>query len=146
MIPGYGRMTKPDPMQGGEAGPPPPPPEPPRETNSEELGSNAFGALPSLELLERMQNGEDAARDELVRRYWPRLQRWARGRVPAGARDLYETDDLVQETMVTALGRLEDFEPEYDGALIASGSPGRLRRVVGRDDQRRLKLMSKVTP
>ncbi len=60
----------------------------------------------SMVLLERMRGGEHAARDELIRRYWPRLERWARGRLPASARDLYETVDVVQETLIAALRRL----------------------------------------
>jgi RNA polymerase sigma-70 factor (ECF subfamily) len=79
----------------------------------------SIDTLPSLTLLIRMQNGDAEAREELVRRYWPRLQRWARGRLPANTRDLYDTTDLVQETMLMALHRLEEFEPEHDGALQA---------------------------
>jgi RNA polymerase sigma factor (sigma-70 family) len=74
-------------------------------------------SLPTLTLLERMQQGEAAARDELIRRYWPRLERWARGRLPAAARDLCDTGDLVQETMIGVLGGLEHFTPRHDGAL-----------------------------
>jgi RNA polymerase sigma-70 factor (ECF subfamily) len=76
-------------------------------------------ALPSMILLQRLQQGDDRAREELIRRYWPRLQHWARGRLPRGARDLYDTNDLVQETMVAALGRLDDFTPEHNGSLLA---------------------------
>ena len=79
----------------------------------------------SMVLLERMRGGEHAARDELIRRYWPRLERWARGRLPASARDLYETVDVVQETLIAALRRLED--PEADD--IAS-LPAYLRTAV----------------
>ena len=64
-------MTTSDPRQRGEADPPS---EPSRE-QTEEAGSDALAALPSLMLLARMQQGEEKARDELVRRYWPRLQR-----------------------------------------------------------------------
>jgi RNA polymerase sigma-70 factor (ECF subfamily) len=76
-----------------------------------------------------MQHGEVAAREALLRRYWPRLERWARGRLPAGARDLYETGDLVQETMLKALGRLEAFEPQHDGALQAYFRAAILNRI-----------------
>jgi RNA polymerase sigma factor (sigma-70 family) len=75
--------------------------------------------LPSVVLLAQVQRGETAALDTLVRRYWPRLERWARGRLPERARDLHDTGDLVQETLVAALGRLHDFVPEHDGALLA---------------------------
>jgi RNA polymerase sigma-70 factor (ECF subfamily) len=86
-----------------------------------------------------MQEGDALARNELVRRYWPRLERWARGRLPARARDLYETGDLVQETMVAALGRLEDFEPQHDGALLAylrTAVLNRIRSLAGRARRR----------
>jgi len=88
----------------------------------EERGADpiaAYSPVSSLVLLARMQQGELAARDELVRRYWPRLERWARGRLPDHARSLHDTGDLVQETMIAALDRLQDFEPEHDGALFA---------------------------
>ena len=75
--------------------------------------------LSSLVLLAQVRQGEAAALDALIRRYWPRLERWARGRLPARARDLHDTGDLVQETMVTALGRLDEFVPQHDGALLA---------------------------
>jgi RNA polymerase sigma-70 factor (ECF subfamily) len=86
-----------------------------------------------------MQEGDREARDELVRRYWPRLERWARGRLPAAARDLYETGDLVQETMIAALGRLDDFEPEHDAALLAylrAAILNRIRTLAGRARRR----------
>ena len=105
------------------------PPSPPGPTE----------ALPSLVLLARMQGGDAGARDELLRRYWPRLARWASGRLPAGARDLYETGDLVQETMMAALGRMEDFEPQHDGALLAylrAAILNRIRSLAGRTRRR----------
>lgn len=79
----------------------------------------SIGDLPSLVLLERLQRGEFAAREELVRRYWPRLAAWARGRLPQRARDLYDTTDLVQEAFAAALPRLKEFQPEHEGALLA---------------------------
>jgi RNA polymerase sigma factor (sigma-70 family) len=75
--------------------------------------------LSSVALLLRVRGGDDVARDELLRRYWPRLERWAHGRLPALARDLHDTGDLVQETLLAAIQRLEEFEPRNDGALIA---------------------------
>ena len=57
----------------------------------------------SLVLLERAQQGDAAALDELCRRYIPRLENWAAGRLPLHARDLHDTADLVQEAMVRRL-------------------------------------------
>jgi RNA polymerase sigma factor (sigma-70 family) len=91
--------------------------------------SNVLENLPSVVLLSRLKEGNHAARDEIIRRYWPRLERWARGRLPPGARDLYETGDLVQETMLAALKRLEEFEPRHDGALPAYFRAAILNRI-----------------
>lgn len=74
---------------------------------------------PSVILVERMQQGDGSAREQLIERYWPRLERWARGRLPSGARDLCDTVDLVQDTLVAALHRLPEFVPQHDGALQA---------------------------
>ena len=82
-----------------------------------------------MELLEHLKDGNAAARDELIRRYWPRLERWAHGRLPAAARDLYETGDLVQETILAALKRLEEFEPRHDGSLPAYFRTAILNRI-----------------
>ena len=51
----------------------------------------------SVELLERARAGDSDALDRLLGRYLPRLRRWASGRLPRRARDLSDTDDLVQE-------------------------------------------------
>lgn len=84
---------------------------------------------PSLVLLKRMQSGDAAAREELIERYWPRLERWAHGRLPIGARDLHDTTDLVQDTLVAALNRLHEFAPEHDGALQAYFRVALLNRI-----------------
>jgi RNA polymerase sigma-70 factor (ECF subfamily) len=73
----------------------------------------------SLDLLERAQAGDGAALDALIARYLPRLRRWAHGRLPAWARDLAETQDLVQETVVKAFTHIERFEIRGEGALQA---------------------------
>jgi RNA polymerase sigma-70 factor (ECF subfamily) len=70
-------------------------------------------------LLQRVQGGDSAALELLLARYLPRLRRWARGRLPVWARDLADTSDLVQETLVRTFKRLDDFENRGDGALDA---------------------------
>lgn len=55
----------------------------------------------------------------LLARYLPRVRRWARGRLPQWARDLADTNDLVQDTLVRTFKRLDDFENRGDGALDA---------------------------
>jgi RNA polymerase sigma-70 factor (ECF subfamily) len=73
----------------------------------------------SLTLLERAQAGDRDALDALIGRYLPRLRRWASGRLPPWARDLADTQDLVQETVVQAFKGIDRFEVRGDGALQA---------------------------
>ena len=70
-------------------------------------------------LLERVRAGAPDARDRLVQRYLPSLQRWARGRLPAHARDLSDTDDLVQVTLMRALDKVQGFEHRGEGSFLA---------------------------
>jgi RNA polymerase sigma factor (sigma-70 family) len=73
----------------------------------------------SLSLLERAQTGDEQAMEMLLDRYRPRLERWARGRLPAWARDLADTHDLVQETLIQAFKKVDGFEIRGDGAFQA---------------------------
>jgi RNA polymerase sigma-70 factor (ECF subfamily) len=73
----------------------------------------------SFHLLRRAQAGDEEALDRLVSRYLPRLQRWATGRLPRWARDLADTHDLVQDTLVRTFRRIDRFEPRGEGALQA---------------------------
>jgi RNA polymerase sigma-70 factor, ECF subfamily len=73
----------------------------------------------SLLLLDRARAGDDAALEELLSRYLPRLRRWASGRLPPAARDLLDTEDVVQETLVKTVRNLGRIEVRDDGALQA---------------------------
>ena len=88
----------------------------------------------TLHLLERVRAGDDGALDTLLGRYLPRLQRWARGRLPRWARDLTDTDDLVQETLLRSFKQLERFDNRGDGALHAYLRQAVLNRI--RDELR----------
>jgi RNA polymerase sigma-70 factor (ECF subfamily) len=79
----------------------------------------------SLTLLGRAQHGDAIAMEALMGRYLARLQRWASGRIPAKARSLLDTDDVVQDALLNTFRRLDDFQPRHDGALLAY-----LRQVV----------------
>jgi len=70
-------------------------------------------------LLERIREGDAAARDRLLARYLPILRSWSHGRLPAHARGLADTDDLVQISLVQALNHLERFEVRREGAFLA---------------------------
>jgi RNA polymerase sigma-70 factor (ECF subfamily) len=73
----------------------------------------------SLSLLSRAQHGDSVALEALMGRYLARLQRWAHGRLPASVRGLLDTDDVVQDTLLNTLRRLDHFQPKHDGALLA---------------------------
>jgi len=70
------------------------------------------------ELLHRIRAGDARARERLLARYLPMLRRWAHGRLPAHARDLADTDDLVQVTLLRALGHLDTFEYAGSGCFL----------------------------
>ena len=72
-----------------------------------------------MTLSTRAQAGDQEALETLLDRYRPRLQRWARGRLPDWARDLADTHDLVQETLIQAFRKVEGFEIRGDGAFQA---------------------------
>ncbi len=73
----------------------------------------------TVRLCEQIREGDAAARAVLIERYFGALHRWARGRLPRNARSEMNTEDLVQETMVRALGRLEGFKPGETGSFLA---------------------------
>lgn len=87
-------------------------------------------------LLEKIREGDAEARNALCQRYLGPLRRWARGRLPSGARDLLDTDDLVQETLVSSLRHAEDFEYQRKGAFESYLRRGVLNRI--RDELRRV--------
>lgn len=91
----------------------------------------------SLTLLERARAGDRTALDLLVARYLPRLQRWASGRLPRWARDLADTQDVVQETLFQTFQRIEAFDSRGEGALQAYLRQAVLNRI--RDELRRAK-------
>jgi RNA polymerase sigma-70 factor (ECF subfamily) len=73
----------------------------------------------SIGLLARIRGGDSEALNRLLARHLPALQRWAHGRLPPGIRDLEDTADLVQETVIQALKHLDHFEYRREGALQA---------------------------
>lgn len=70
-------------------------------------------------LLQRIRSGDDAAREELLRRVMPLLERWAHGRLPGAARGAIDTADLVQVSVMRALTRVGQFESAHPGAFFA---------------------------
>ena len=80
-------------------------------------------------MVERANAGDQQALDRLIARHLPPLRRWARGRLPKWARDLADTDDLVQDTLLQTFRRLDVFEVRGPGALLAYLRQALLNRV-----------------
>jgi len=72
---------------------------------------------PTIELVVKAREGNREAVEALLQRCLPQLKRWAHGRLPAAARGSLDTGDLVQETVLHVLRRLDTFEPRHVGAM-----------------------------
>jgi RNA polymerase sigma-70 factor, ECF subfamily len=73
----------------------------------------------TTDLLTRARSGDVAALDTLFARHLPVLRRWASGRLPQWARDIGDTADMVQDTLLETFKNIETFESRGDGALRA---------------------------
>jgi len=99
--------------------------------------SGAQGLDSTYALVERAKTGDREALNDLFARYLPSLRRWASGRLPQWTRGRMETDDLVQETVIRALQRIDRFESRHEGALQAYLREAVMNRI--RDEVRRSK-------
>src|SRR5262245_33786527 len=79
----------------------------------------------TLTLVTRARQGDRAAMELIAARYQLALTRFAHGRIPAAARGLVDTCDIVQLAIVRTLGRLDSIELSASGSLLAY-----LRRAV----------------
>ena len=89
----------------------------------------------TVHLLERARQGDPQALERLLARHLAPLQRWAKGRLPRWARDLADTEDLVQDALLNTLRRIDEFDPRGVGALHAYLRQAVINRV--RDELRR---------
>jgi RNA polymerase sigma-70 factor (ECF subfamily) len=99
-------------------------------------GSGDDALESTIELLARAKQGEERAVEQLFQRCLPSLRRWARGRLPYYARDLADTQDVVQEAILSTLHRLNSFESRHQGALQAYLRQAVVNRI--RDEIRRV--------
>ena len=76
-------------------------------------------------LLDRVRRGSQSALGALFTRYASWLRRWARGRLPAWARDGLDTSDLVQDALHGTLARVSTLRSAHAAALRSY-----LRRAV----------------
>ncbi len=107
------------------------PPEHPADVQATGVGDPES----TFALIARARAGDLEAVERLFARHLRPLQRWASGRLPKWARDLADTDDLVQDTLLQTFKRIGDFEPRRVGALQAYLRQEVLNRL--RDELRR---------
>jgi RNA polymerase sigma-70 factor (ECF subfamily) len=105
---------------------------------------SASGHLPPLEaevtldLLERVQHGDNDALEALFIRCMPTLRRWASGRLPTSAQGGQDAIDIVQDTLLSSLRHLQHFDARHHGALQAylrQAVMNRIRDQIGRRDR-----------
>jgi RNA polymerase sigma-70 factor (ECF subfamily) len=89
----------------------------------------------TFDLIDRARAGDQRAIDRLFARHLKPLQRWTRGRLPQWARDLADTEDLVQDVLLQTFKRIDTFEVRRVGALQAYLRQAVVNRI--RDELRR---------
>jgi RNA polymerase sigma-70 factor, ECF subfamily len=108
-------------------------PDPPPDDEGEDA---LLSDEPTIELVVRAQTGDRPAVEALLQRSVPQLKRWAHGKLPAAARGSLDTGDLVQETVLHVLRRLDTFQPRHVGAMQAYLRQSVLNRI--RDEIRKI--------
>jgi RNA polymerase sigma factor (sigma-70 family) len=83
----------------------------------------------TLVLLERAQQGDQAAAHELVGRAAPPVRRWARGRLPSYVRQDANTEDVVQDALMQTLKSLKRIRHQSVGGLQAYLRTSVLNRI-----------------
>jgi len=93
-----------------------------------------FSPAETVELVQRAKDGDEHALEQLILRVRPRIQRWAHGRLPRGARSMLDTVDIVQDVLVSSVRHLDNFEQRGPGAFLAYLRRGLVNRL---EDERR---------
>ena len=81
-------------------------------------GEQEFEPESSFALVLRARRGDEAALNDLFERYSKRLRVWAHGRLPPWARGPADTQDVVQDTLLQVVRKLDAFEPRHEGAFL----------------------------
>jgi RNA polymerase sigma factor (sigma-70 family) len=82
------------------------------------------------------RGADRGALEQLLVRCLPHLRRWAHGRLPRWARRAADTADLIQDTVLRTLSRLDAFQPRHPNALGAYLREAVRNRI--RDEHRRV--------
>lgn len=90
-------------------------------------------------LLRLAASGNSNAREQLFARLHPRLTAWASTRLPAGARQLCDTSDLVQKVLTATDRRLASIDLERTGDIyryLRTGILNAIRNEIDRVSRR----------
>lgn len=109
------------------------------ESSSVRRRVDPLGPEATVDLINRVKGGDEAALERLLQRCIPALRRWASGRLPRTARGMLETVDLVQDAVMACMRRLDVFEVRHQGALQAYFRQAVMNRILDivRQQQRR---------
>lgn len=110
--------------------------DPPPDAGATGRSDALLSDEPTLELVVKARGGDREAVEALLQRCLPGLKRWAHGRIPPAARGSLDTGDLVQETVLHVLRRLDAFEPRHVGAMQAYLRQSVINRI--RDEVRKI--------
>jgi RNA polymerase sigma factor (sigma-70 family) len=100
-----------------------------------QTGETSASLESTFDLIERVRRGDKDSLDRLMARHIGPLRRWVTGRLPRWARDMSDTDDLVQDALLRTFTKVEDFDVRGVGALQAYLRQAVVNRV--RDELRR---------
>lgn len=100
-----------------------------------QTGETSSSLESTFQLIERVRQGDKGSLDRLMARHMGPLRRWVSGRLPRWARDLSDTDDLVQDALLRTFTKIDAFDVRGVGALQAYLRQAVVNRV--RDELRR---------
>lgn len=100
--------------------------------------NDRWKSMTTQRLVDHAARGDELAIQALHDRLRPRLTRFAHGKLPASARDLCNTADLVQDVLSRSLTKVVGFEQDGGGvfAYLCTGIRNAVRNEVRRTDRR----------
>jgi RNA polymerase sigma-70 factor (ECF subfamily) len=72
----------------------------------------------TLDLVRQAQGGDRDALERLLHRYYERVRRAVRARLGQRLRNHMESGDILQQTLIKAVEKFNDFEMRHEGSLI----------------------------
>lgn len=89
------------------------------KTSQARLTTSSTSGDSTEDLVIKAKVGDHSAANEIVRRNLPRLRRFAHGRLPSRLRNGFDTEDIVQDSLLNTLQRIASFDTSRPGGLQA---------------------------